>query len=103
VPLVILLGVWAWKKIPTSSTQWVWWTLTGLGALILFTDPLRFLPMNGDKELSWTPIQHFFGESYTLWSLLTIIALLAVRPFSRLTNTPRTIKKTSEKAPVSLQ
>ena len=44
---------------------------------------IRVRPNDHHRELTWNPWQHIVGESYVLWTLLVLIALVALRPFSR--------------------
>ena len=80
IPLVSLFAVWACKQTPA---RWVWGVLSVLGIIIFYANPYAHLPNDQHRELAWNPWQHIVGESYVLWTLLVLIALVAVRPFSR--------------------
>ena len=98
IPLVALFAVWACKQTPA---RWVWGVLSGLGIIIFYANPYAHLPSDQHRELAWSPWQHIVGESYVLWTLLVLIALLALRPFSRASEMrDAVVKVTALKKPV---
>lgn len=82
IPLIALFAVWVFKQTPA---RWVWGVLSVVGAIIFYVNPYTYLPNDQHRELAWSAWQHLVGESFLLWTLLVLIAFLALRPFSRAT------------------
>ncbi|WP_194815004.1 glycosyltransferase 87 family protein [Nocardia sp. XZ_19_385] len=65
-----------------------WFAVTAITAWVFVYGPQNWLPGDDDRELSWTPWQHFEGDTYVWLSvLLVVLFLLATRRSARVLGT----------------
>jgi alpha-1,2-mannosyltransferase len=97
-PAVALMAVAGFALLvsPTSwSHHWVWiapallvvvveavrrrsprWAVAAAVLIVTFyLAPFRFLPHEGDLELTWTPVQQVVGSTYVIVAILALVAL----------------------------
>ncbi|HEX7658256.1 MAG TPA: glycosyltransferase 87 family protein [Pseudonocardiaceae bacterium] len=69
-PLLVSLGI-----IAVRERSWWAAVLTAIGVLVFVCTPLWLLPNGGGRELSWTPWQHLFGNVFTWFGILLLVAV----------------------------